>query len=246
MQYKDNYTEITLNYPCQTWSQERKMILELKDKDPKRLKELLVLHNVGLVGYWCGKLCFDKSKKEEYMSYGTIGLMNAIRKFDLNSGYKFGNYASLAIKNSMINMSKVPKVDRRCFWMQTPIKGKYDDSDEEYNVETLIYKDIDPESLVVKQTDAVVDNDYRKDVVSGFVDEMRNTRTVSKSSFKMLFDYYGNGKSLSSVSKTTKVCRETARKRILRTRTLVLDHLKKKYNVKSNDELKKLVFKELC
>ena len=246
MLYKDNYTEITLNYPCQTWAQERKMILELKDKDPKRLKELLVLHNIGLVGYWCGKLCYDKSKKEEYMSYGMIGLMNAIRKFDLNSGYKFGNYASLAIRNSMINMSKVSKIDRRCFWMQTPIKGRDDDSDGEYNVESLIYKDIDPESLVVKQTDVVVDNDYKKNVVEGFVEEMRKAKTVSKSNFRLLFDYYGKNKSLSSMAKSLKICSETARKRVLKTRTLVLDHLRKKYNVKSNDELKKLVFKELC
>ncbi len=245
MQYKDNYTEITLNYPCQTWSQERKMINELKDRDPEKLRELLVLHNIGLVGYWSNKLCPDKGKKEEYLSYGTIGLMNAIRKFNLNSGYKFGNYASLAIRNSIINMSKVSKVDRRCFWLQTPIKSGDEDSDGEYNVETLIYKDIDPESLVVKQTDAVVDNDYKKDVVKSVVDEMRNAKNVSRSSFRFLMDYYGNDKSLSSISKSARVCRETARKRILKAKDLVLDHLKKRYNVKSMEELKKIIFMEI-
>ena len=49
---------------------------------------------------------FEKNKYMEYedlVSYGMIGLMDAIKKYDSTKGMKFSSYASIRIKGSMID-----------------------------------------------------------------------------------------------------------------------------------------------
>ena len=246
MTIRDNYTEITLDYPVQTLAEERKMVMDLKDKNPQRLKDLLVLHNIGLVMYWTKKLCFAENRRGEYMSWGLIGMMNAVRKFDFNSGYKFSNYASMSIRNEIVKRTKLSKVDKACYWLQTPVKGKSDDSDGEFNVETMIHKYISPEYLVVKPTGTVVEDESRRITISRIVEDLKKSGACRRSDFKMMLDCCGRGMSLAKVAKRMRCSRENVRQTITRTRNKLISHMMKRYGANDVEELKRIVFREIA
>ncbi|RUT57680.1 FliA/WhiG family RNA polymerase sigma factor [Clostridium botulinum] len=59
-----------------------------------------------LVKYIASRVIIGKTKYIEYedlVSYGMIGLMDALNKFDESKGMKFSTYASIRIKGSMID-----------------------------------------------------------------------------------------------------------------------------------------------
>lgn len=70
------------------------------------LKEQIVSKYIPLVKYIASRVIIGKSKYIEYedlVSYGMLGLMDAIRKFDERKGMKFSTYASIRIKGAMID-----------------------------------------------------------------------------------------------------------------------------------------------
>lgn len=74
--------------------------------DKSDIKEELVKTYLPLVKYIASRVIIGKTKYIEYedlVSYGVVGLMDAINKFDKNRGMKFSTYASIRIKGSMID-----------------------------------------------------------------------------------------------------------------------------------------------
>lgn len=70
------------------------------------VKEEIVKKYIPLVKYIASRVIIGKSKYIEYedlVSYGMIGLMDALNKFDESKGMKFSTYASIRIKGSMID-----------------------------------------------------------------------------------------------------------------------------------------------
>lgn len=70
------------------------------------VKEQIVLKYIPLVKYIASRVIIGKSKYIEYedlVSYGMIGLMDAINKFDESKGMKFSTYSSIRIKGAMID-----------------------------------------------------------------------------------------------------------------------------------------------
>lgn len=75
----------------------------VKDVDGK---EQIIQEYIPLVKYIASRVMFGKNKYMEYedlVSYGLIGLMDALNKFDSTKGMKFSSYASIRIKGSMID-----------------------------------------------------------------------------------------------------------------------------------------------
>ena len=69
-------------------------------------KKQIVEEYIPLVKYIASRVMFDKNKYMEYedlVSYGMIGLMDAINKYDSTKGMKFSSYASIRIKGAMID-----------------------------------------------------------------------------------------------------------------------------------------------
>lgn len=69
-------------------------------------KKQIVEEYIPLVKYIASRVMFDKNKYmdfEDLVSYGMIGLMDAINKFDSSKGMKFSSYASIRIKGAMID-----------------------------------------------------------------------------------------------------------------------------------------------
>lgn len=118
----DYYNEDILNqyfhdistYDLLSREQERELLTKAKSGDDEA-KEILVTSNLKLVA----KLALYYSKSGVYyldlIQDGTIGLITAIDKFDLNTTYKFSTYATWWIKKEIIdalkkkvNMIKIP------------------------------------------------------------------------------------------------------------------------------------------
>lgn len=69
-------------------------------------REEIVKKYIPLVKYIASRVIIGKGKYIEYedlVSYGMVGLMDALNKFDPNKGMKFSTYASIRIKGSMID-----------------------------------------------------------------------------------------------------------------------------------------------
>lgn len=70
------------------------------------VKVQVVEKYIPLVKYIASRVIIGKTKYIEYedlVSYGMIGLMDAINKFDQSKGMKFSTYASIRIKGAMID-----------------------------------------------------------------------------------------------------------------------------------------------
>jgi RNA polymerase sigma factor for flagellar operon FliA len=69
-------------------------------------KEQIVAKYIPLVKYIASRVSLGKNKYMEYedlVSYGMIGLMDAMSKFDKDKGMKFSSYASIRIKGAIID-----------------------------------------------------------------------------------------------------------------------------------------------
>lgn len=70
------------------------------------VREQIVKRYIPLVKYIASRVIIGKSKYiefEDLLSYGMIGLMDALNKFDESKGMKFSTYASIRIRGSMID-----------------------------------------------------------------------------------------------------------------------------------------------
>ena len=69
-------------------------------------KEHIIEEYTPLVKYIASRVSLGKNKYMDYddlVSYGLIGLMDAIGKFDESKGIKFSSYASIRIKGAIID-----------------------------------------------------------------------------------------------------------------------------------------------
>lgn len=69
-------------------------------------KEQIVEQYIPLVKYIASRVSLGKNKYMEYedlVSYGMIGLMDAMSKYDETKGMKFSSYASIRIKGAIID-----------------------------------------------------------------------------------------------------------------------------------------------
>lgn len=70
------------------------------------VREEIIKKNIPLVKYIASKVIVGKNKYVEYedlISYGMIGLMDAINKYDDTKGMKFSTYAAIRINGSIID-----------------------------------------------------------------------------------------------------------------------------------------------
>lgn len=69
-------------------------------------RQAIIEHYLPLVSYVAGKLSVSLPKniaKDDLESYGIIGLIDAIEKFDIDRGLKFETYASWRIRGAIID-----------------------------------------------------------------------------------------------------------------------------------------------
>ncbi len=75
-------------------------------QSPVIQKEKIVEKYIPLVKYLASRIMLGKAKYIEYedlVSYGIVGLLDAINRYDSSKGMKFSSYATLRIKGAMID-----------------------------------------------------------------------------------------------------------------------------------------------
>jgi RNA polymerase sigma factor for flagellar operon FliA len=70
------------------------------------IREKLIIHYIYLIKYVAGRLSIHFGSNVEYddlVGFGSLGLIDAIDKFDFTKGVKFETYASLRIRGAIID-----------------------------------------------------------------------------------------------------------------------------------------------
>lgn len=115
-----------------------------KQDGDEEAKNELIIHYVELVKIIAGRLFVDYNQNVEYddiVSYGIIGLIDAIEKFDINKLNKFETYANFRIKGAVIDQlraldwaprslrQKYREYERALSELQNEKSGSYTDTD---------------------------------------------------------------------------------------------------------------------
>lgn len=80
------------------WSDNKSNCGQKKRKEGKEAFDLIVRHNLKLVIKIAHQYKYAGMEPEDLINEGSIGLMEAVERFDVNNGAKFSTYASLWIK----------------------------------------------------------------------------------------------------------------------------------------------------
>ncbi|HLV10369.1 MAG TPA: RNA polymerase sporulation sigma factor SigE [Halanaerobiales bacterium] len=82
--------------------EEEYYLLEELGNGNEEVKQLLIEHNLRLVVYIARKFSNTGIDIEDLVSIGTIGLIKAVRTFDVNKNIKLATYASRCIENEIL------------------------------------------------------------------------------------------------------------------------------------------------
>ena len=82
--------------------EEEKKAFELLETDPKKARELLIVHNLRLVVYIAKKFESTGTGIEDLISIGSIGLIKAVNTFSVEKNIKLATYASRCIENEIL------------------------------------------------------------------------------------------------------------------------------------------------
>ncbi len=93
-----------------------------KNNDSQDAKEQLIIHYVELVKIISGRLYTSFNANVEFddlVSYGIIGLIDAIEKFNINKDVKFETYANIRIRGAIVDQIRaldwIPRSTRQRF-----------------------------------------------------------------------------------------------------------------------------------
>lgn len=107
----DDLKDLYFKYYCEVFpvfknsfdkasSSDKKILLEEAIENSKRWRDLFIEQNQGLVGYIAGN--FHAVSRDDAMQEGNIGMLVALKKFDLEKGLKFSSYAFYWIRRYII------------------------------------------------------------------------------------------------------------------------------------------------
>lgn len=98
-----------------------------KEKNDSHAKEQLIIHYVELVKIVASRLYTSKNADLDYedlVSFGVIGLIDAIEKFDPSKNVKFETYANIRVRGAIID--QIRSLD----WIPRSARQKFKDMEE--------------------------------------------------------------------------------------------------------------------
>lgn len=91
-----------------TLEEEKNLFAEYAAGD-REAEEKLVKHNMRLVAHIANKFHSTREDEDDLISVGSIGLLKAIRSFDINKANNFSTYASRCIENEILMLLRNEK-----------------------------------------------------------------------------------------------------------------------------------------
>ncbi len=129
-----------------------------KEHGDKAAKDELIIHYVSLVKIIAGRLYVDYNHNVEYddiVSYGIIGLIDAIEKYDINKLNKFETYANFRIKGAVIDQL------RSLDWIPRSLRQKYREYENALN-EVIFEKGGDYDDSDVADKLGISEDEFNK------------------------------------------------------------------------------------
>lgn len=124
-----------------------------KDKQDAKAKEALIVHYVELVKIVAGRIYNSKNRDLEFddlVSFGVIGLIDAIEKFDIDKNVKFETYANIRIRGAIID--QIRSLD----WIPRSARQKYKDMEEAIGTLQSKHEGEITEEMIANQMDISV------------------------------------------------------------------------------------------
>lgn len=115
-----------------TAAEEKYYLLKLKEGD-MAAQEILIRKNMRLVAHMVKKYTSSDVETEDMISIGTIGLIKAIKSFDMDKGSRLATYAAKCIDNELLMTLRNNKKRNREVSLNEPIG-----TDKEGNEVSLI------------------------------------------------------------------------------------------------------------
>lgn len=114
-------------------AEEEKYYLERLNEGDMTAQEILVRKNMRLVAHMVKKYTSSDIEMDDMISIGTIGLIKAIKSFDVSKGSRFATYAAKCIDNELLMTLRSNKKRNKEISLNEPIG-----TDKEGNEITLI------------------------------------------------------------------------------------------------------------
>ncbi len=103
-----------------TAAKEKEYLLRLNEGDLSA-QDVLVQTNMRLVAHMVKKYASSDIDTEDMISIGTIGLIKAIKSFDVNKGSRFATYAAKCIDNELLMTLRSNKKRSREVSLNEPV-----------------------------------------------------------------------------------------------------------------------------
>lgn len=100
--------------------EEKEYLEKYRDGDEKA-GEVLIIRNMRLVAHMVKHYGVPEKDVQELISIGTIGLIKAVRTFDVKKGSRFATYAAKCIDNELLMSFRSDKKKFREISLQEPI-----------------------------------------------------------------------------------------------------------------------------
>jgi RNA polymerase, sigma 29 subunit, SigE len=106
--------------------EEEARAFELFKTDEKKARELLIVHNLRLVGYISKKFESTGVGLEDLISIGSIGLIKAVKSFCPEKNIKLATYASRCIENEILMFLRKASQRRNEISIDEPLNTDWD------------------------------------------------------------------------------------------------------------------------
>ena len=134
--------------PAPLSNEEEDYLLEKLKSGDESVRKLLIEHNLRLVVYIAKKFTNTGIDIEDLISIGTIGLIKAVKTFDVNKNIKLATYASRCIENEILMYLRKNNKKRSEISFDDPLNIDWDGNELKLadvmgTDEDIIYKNIE-------------------------------------------------------------------------------------------------------
>ena len=87
-------------------SEEKELWIRYKEHGEESARDALVVNHLQVVKYVAGRMAIhipSNIEMNDLMGWGSLGLMDAVEKFDHTQDVKFSTYATIRIRGSIID-----------------------------------------------------------------------------------------------------------------------------------------------
>lgn len=132
--YENNNSELIFPNPLST--EEELYYLNLNEKGDSTARDILIEHNLRLVGHVVKKFYDSGYEIDDLISIGTIGLIKAVDTYKLEKGFRLATYACRCIENEIVYFIRRDKKEIKKFHLENIIF--LDDIDNPLLLEDII------------------------------------------------------------------------------------------------------------